>query len=420
MITLLTMAFKLVTAFVFLVASFWAIPSAIKKFRAWKIWTILTEEKATNTFVGQFNKLELEQAISGYVPPHCSPVDPANREGDEFRADTREPAFSYFQRSISESAKAYHLLLADTGMGKTSFCLNFYLYAKKSFPEHNAALISLASGDAISRIGAITTKSETILILDALDEDPESSDNGRDRLFSILKLAADFRAVIITCRSQYFLSDDHIPYETPLPVMGPKKAGQAATFYLTRSYLTPFNDKEIGKYISKHFPFWKPWKLAARNRAEKLAQEIPDLSYRPMLLERLPDLALTKTSSTELFDLYDNMVEGWIKRESRWISPEELRSISFELALFIYRNLPDGNNRISPEKIDEIAVSTLGKNPKWKSLTSRSLLNRDSLGRFKFAHKSILEFLIVKMALHDARALSVKWTEFMKDLFIRA
>ena len=418
MLTLFTLISKFIAAVFVLIGSFWAIPTALKKYRAWKNWSIISQEKISNTFVGQFNKLELEQAISGYVNPHCSPVDPTNRDGDEFRADTRESAFSYFCRNIKESPKAYHLLLADTGMGKTSFCINFYLFAKKSFPEKSVALISLASGDAISRIGSITTKSETILILDALDEDPEAINEGRERLFSILKLSADFRAVIITCRSQYFLSDDHIPYETPLPVMGPKKAGQSATFHLTRSYLTPFNESEISKYISKHFPLWKPWKLAARNRAEKLAKEIPDLAYRPMLLERLPELATTKASSTELFDLYDHMVEGWIKRESRWISPDDLRSVSYELALFIYKNLPEGNGRISPDQIEEIAKSSLGKNPSWKSLTSRSLLNRDSLGRYKFSHRSILEFLIVKLALFDVRGRQVRWTEFMKDLFI--
>lgn len=234
MLAVLTLIVKFLTASILFVAALWAIPTGLKKYRAWKNWIILSEEKALNTFVGQFNKLELEQAISGYVAPHCSPVDPANRDGDEFRADTREPAFSYFHRNIRESPKTYHLLLADTGMGKTSFCINFFLHAKKAFPENTVALISLASGDAVTRIKSITTKSETILILDALDEDPEASDQGKDRLFSILKLSADFRSVIITCRSQYFLSDDHIPYETPLPVMGPNKVGQSATFHLTR------------------------------------------------------------------------------------------------------------------------------------------------------------------------------------------
>lgn len=137
-----------------------------------------------------------------------------------------------------------------------------------------------------------------------------------------------------------------------------------------------------------------------------------------MLLERLPELAITKSNSNELFDLYNHMVEGWIRRENRWIPSDDLRSVSFELALFIYKSLPEGNGRISPEQIEDIAINTLGKNPNWKSLTSRSLLNRDSLGRYKFSHKSILEFLIVKLALQDERGRQVKWTEFMKDLFI--
>lgn len=415
---IITALLKLVAAALAIIAAAYSCYAAYNKYRAWRNWSYFSQESETNTFIGQFNRAEIDQAVAGYVVPHSSPVDPSNKDRDEFRADTRELSFKFFVRNIENSTKSFHLLLADTGMGKTSFCLNFYIYCKKRFKDKKVALISLASGDAVKRLSTILSKSETILILDALDEDPNAAEKGRERLDEILTAAADFKTVIITCRSQYFLSDDHIPYETPLPILSPKRAGQSPTFYLTRSYISPFDQKEIHNYIAKHFPIWKPWKIKSRKKAIRLASEIPDLSYRPMLLERLPELAISKTSSTELYDLYDYMVEGWIKRESRWIKPDDLRRISYDLALYIHAGFSQNSGRISPQEIEDIAVSALGVSPSWRYLTSRSLLNRDSAGRFKFAHKSILEFLIVKLAIVDERAWAIPWTPFMKDLFI--
>jgi hypothetical protein len=54
----------------------------------------------------------------------------------------------------------------------------------------------------------------------------------------------------------------------------------------------------------------------------------------------------------------------------------------------------------------------------WK-LTTRSLLNRDASGAYKFAHRSIMEFLFVKAFIggQDACA-DLEWTDMMCDLFL--
>lgn len=393
--------------------------AAYNKYIVWKRKKILQDDLQAQTFLSQFNRKEIEDAISGYVSPHCSPVDPSNKDDHEFLADTRENVFEYFDRVIATSGKAFHLLLADTGMGKTSLCINYFVHRKAKFPENMPCIISLASGDADRRIRAVRGKSNSILILDAFDEDPAAILDAKGRLMSILKLSADFKFVLITCRSQFFVSEDSIPYETPLPVLVPRGIGSNSTFSLIRSYISPFDGAEIDKYISKHFPIWNPFRIKVRKRAKSLISEIPDLAYRPMLLERLPEIAKDKYSSTELYDLYDNMIDGWLNRESRWIKIKDLRSVSYELAIYISAGMPNNNGRIDYDEIEKLAVTALGKNPSWKHLTSRSLLNRDSQGRFKFAHKSILEFLIVKLAIqNDNRASNYQWTPFMKELLI--
>ena len=74
---------------------------------------------------------------------------------------------------------------------------------------------------------------------------------------------------------------------------------------------------------------------------------------------------------------------------------------------------------MSVDEIKTVAAERIGSSPDWTHLTARSLLNRDSRGLFKFSHKSLLEFLIVKMACEgDYRSFGVRWTPFMKELFV--
>ena len=275
----------------------------------------------------------------------------------------RENIFEYMDRNIDKAARSYHLLLADTGMGKTSFCLNYFAHLRRKYPEINVCIISLASENYENIIRSIANKSDTVLIADAFDEDSKGWSRGRDRLSEILAMSSDFKAVIITCRSQYFLSEDSIPRETPLPVLVPRQIGQSPTFPLMRSYIAPFSKEEIEKYIDKHFPFLFFWRRASRLRAMALVKSIPDLAFRPMLLERLPDLARKPAKSKELYDLYELLVDGWLVRESRWISYEHLKLVSIELAIHMYSEIGTRLGRLKPEDITYIARTKIGESP---------------------------------------------------------
>lgn len=410
---------RLVAGPLMVAGAFISAMAAIRKYQTWQKRRLLVDNEYTAKFVGQFNKSEIDRFISGYVVPKCAPTDPANKDGEEYLADIRESLFSYMDKNISLVPRTYHLLLADTGMGKTMFCLNYFAHARRRFPHLNISLVSLASQNADQAIASVVNKAETVLIADAFDEDTSGFGRGRQRLSDLLELASDFKAVIITCRSQYFLADDAIPRETPLPVLVPRQIGQGPTFSLIRSYISPFSHKEIEKYISRHFPILYFWRLKARRQAEELVRSVPDLAHRPMLLERLPELARAPTKSTELYELYDLLVEGWLLRESRWVELSHLRHISLELALMMYGQFESRNGRITPDEVVRLANQLFGESPNWRHLTSRSLLNRDSKGNFKFAHKSILEFLVVKAAVEgDDRPLETTWTPFMKELFI--
>lgn len=314
---------KIIGALFGLIAAVISLSAAINQFRISRKKKALLESRISERFVRQFGKRELDDHLRSYVVPHCSPSDPSNREGEEFLADIREPIFSYIDRTVSTSGKSYQLLLADTGMGKTTFCLNYLSHARRKFPQYEFALVSLASKGCDSHIRGIANKTDTILIADAFDEDPKGWENGRERLSDLLELSEDFKSVIITCISQYFISDDAIPRETPLPVLVPRTLGQGQMFHLTRSYISPFSPDEINKYIDQIYPLLYFWQWPMRRKAFDLLKSIPDLAHRPMLLERLSELINQKISSNEIFELYNVLIEGWLRREDRWIDKDK-------------------------------------------------------------------------------------------------
>ena len=390
-----------------------------RKYQTWKKRLEIAGNELAKSFVVQFNKQELEGFLSGYVIPKCAPADPTHKDGEEYMAEIRQSLFEYMDSNVTKMQRSYHLLLADTGMGKTTFCLNYYTHVRKRFPQIKVSLVSLASKHCDFLIASIVDKSATVLILDALDEDPKALSRGKDRLYEILEIASDFKSVIITCRSQFFTNDDSIPRETPLPITIPRRLGQSPMASLVRSYISPFSTAEVDRYITKHFPLYFFWRYPGRKRAQTLVSRVPDLANRPMLLERLPELANGPTKSNELYDLYALLVDGWLQRESRWIPTEKLRSVSLALAVHMFNNNQIKQGRLNPEEIERFAEDRFGKSPEWRHLTSRSLLNRDSGGNYKFAHKSIMEFLVVQAASDGVvDAINQPWTAFMKEVFV--
>lgn len=178
----------------------------------------------------------------------------------------------------------------------------------------------------------------------------------------------------------------------------------------------PFDEQQTNRYIFKRIPFWR---IGQRLRAREYVANLHDLPHRPMLLAEIPALASRKIKITEINELYDFMVSQWFKREERWISAELLRRVSRLLAIDILMNLEARQSAsISTAELDNLLAREevrVGSSERWL-LTTRSLLNRDSLGRVKFAHRSIMEFFFVDaLTSGDRRALSVQWTDQIKE-----
>jgi hypothetical protein len=369
------------------------------------------------TQVASFSNTEIREAVQQYIVPDTSNVDPTNDDDLRHFAFVREGVFAVIERALTAKTDARLLVLADSGMGKTTLLLNIFARELKKRDSHrrNMALVPLGRPDADEQIKAVIDKSNTILLLDAFDEDTQAIDDYQVRLQQVMELAANFKAVILTCRTQFFANDQAIPTSARVPRVGPKKAGTEGSQHFQRIYLLPFISKQIDAYLRTITPWYG---IRQRRQAHALVKRIPELTVRPMLLGLLPDLLKRPSEFTELWDLYEFMVESWLTRESHWIDPKELLAVSKKIAVDIYLNRSlRRSERLSLDELALLLERTSSSIVTWK-LTGRSLLNRDSAGNYKFAHRSIMEFLFIA-ALVDGNddCAAVAWTDMMRDLF---
>ena len=85
----------------------------------------------------------------------------------------------------------------------------------------------LAIAKADEHIKKIPNKSNTVLFLDAFDEDTLAIHDHRTRLEQILKNCEEFLQVLITCRSQFFERDEEIPREAGMIKIGATAPGKS-------------------------------------------------------------------------------------------------------------------------------------------------------------------------------------------------
>jgi hypothetical protein len=254
------------------------------------------------------------------------------------------------------------------------------------------------------------------LFLDALDEDPAAIQSLPERLSAILRLTRDFRTVLISCRTQFFSTDTEMPRKTGIMTFGPLAVGEQRELEFYKLYLSPFDDFQIAHYLRLRYPLWQQPKRAA---ARQLVAQLADLTARPMILAHIDDLLASGARLRTLGELYRAIVSAWLTRESVFVDADHLHEFSKHLAVDLVLN----RSRRGGEKISAADLSRLAQVWKilldtWK-LTGRSLLNRDADGNYKFAHRSLMEYLFAQRLVEcDPACLSVEWTDLIRQ-FVR-
>ena len=159
----------------------------------------------------------VDPLLQYYVEPNCQNINPANLDEDEPDAVVRTPVFdflnNYFNREfvVERDVRNQLFILSDAGLGKTSLLLMIKLcellprvgWEHDLENQNQVELIKLDSS-ALEQVRGIENKNKTILLLDALDEDPLAWQKPEKRLLKILQSSCHFRRVIISCRTQFF------------------------------------------------------------------------------------------------------------------------------------------------------------------------------------------------------------------------
>ena len=386
-------------------------------FAFWPIWqhrrTQLLLEKSFGSEM--YGPETIECSTRYYIPPNCSSVDPAQEAEMRQVEVTEEKLFEKVDKHLAKHNPHRHLLLlADSGMGKSSFVLNYYARNQR-LPERKRqrlAVVPLGIPDAEEYIAKIPDPQNTVLFLDAFDEDTRAIKDHRQRLLDLMHACRHFKRVLLTCRTQFFPKDMEIPRETGIIRVEPRKAGEEAIYEFKKLYIAPLSNSQINAFLRRLYPLGS---ISKRKRARRLVRKIPSLSVRPMLLTYIPDLLESGVQFNYAFQLYEVLIEQWLERESRWVEPETLRQFSERLAVDLFIN----SQRRRSERIPRSELTILAKEwnislDEWQ-LSMRSLLNRDAEGNYKFAHRSIMEYLMVKRAVEgDLNCVGMKWTDLMK------
>lgn len=294
-------------------------------------------------------------------------------------------------------------------MGKTTFMVNLFIrfntFINAITNKTKITLLPIGIGydELTLSISKIQNKENHILLLDGFDELPESNNENIEEYFhKIIDNTKEFKTVIITCRTHYFSSEKDEPNELKVKKFNTKGNGYHS---VKKMYISPFDEKDIRTYIKKTFNIFQ---FNQKKRAYEIVKNTDDLLFRPMLLYYIKDLI--KYNNDKIYfkvDIYEILIASWLDREAnkypereRFDFKKNLAFFSYELSRLIYRNFEENGLYLTLEEVE-----TLSKEYKIDlnkiELKSRSLLNRNSKGLYKFSHKSIFEFLLAYLSYNS-------------------
>lgn len=335
---------------------------------------------------------QVKQAMKYYIPTRGQNIDPCTEEEYSTRHSfVSVELVKLFTKEIFKSSETqYFIILADSGMGKTTFLLKlFFEYYKKLFRKYDIVFVPLSLESTLDRIREVKNKSNSILLLDGFDEDKYAMEDYSSRLKIICNETELFYKVIMTCRTQFFPDRESEPKFTGKIKFG---VGNKNVEFI-KYYITPFSDKDTKKYLKKKYKSF--FKRRSRIEAEKLIQRCPRLMMRPMLLNYIEYLINDDQNYEYTYQIYEALIEKWIERET--IPNDILYSFTNKLALLMFAE----NRTLRPNYEFEKMCKDFDLKLNPIEAKSRSLLNRTAEGFYKFAHKSIYEYILAQNAMKD-------------------
>lgn len=289
-----------------------------------------------------------------YIEPNGQNINPADEIEDDAISSSRQPIFdtinNFLNRKIANNNDGLNQLfiLADAGMGKTSLLMILKLSHLMAFwpTGYQCKLLKLGPS-TLADINNIKDKSNTLLLLDSLDEDPSCKEgNTEKRLIAVLDASKHFKRVIITCRTQFFPDESS---KNPSVFHKPGKVS-VGNYSSPLTYLSLFDEIQVNAYLEKRYPKSFKEKLLRRqnpriSEANQALTMTDSLQFRPFLLAHIEDIIDSAAAGADEYQIYHALVDKWLNREvgklrekDKTVDKEDLLKVCIWLAEKMHRD----------------------------------------------------------------------------------
>ncbi|VFM97812.1 MAG: hypothetical protein BECKG1743D_GA0114223_104612 [Candidatus Kentron sp. G] len=186
-----------------------------------------------------------------YVEPSCQDFNPAEHDEDNHPAvAARAPVFATIDSFLREDyplladGSRQMFILSDAGMGKTSLLMMIKLNQLMAFwPRGFDCLLLKIGADTLKTVESHPDKANTVLLLDALDEDPLAWGGTKERVLALLAATTHYRRVLISCRTQFFPDTEPDPFGRPTRV-------RMGNYTCPVKFLSLFDDGQVAGYLA--------------------------------------------------------------------------------------------------------------------------------------------------------------------------
>ncbi|HRX72040.1 MAG TPA: SUMF1/EgtB/PvdO family nonheme iron enzyme [Candidatus Competibacteraceae bacterium] len=358
--------------------------------------------------IGEINRIadtfgDPKELARFYVEPKCQHHNPADYHEDEASISyVKTPIFTtindFLNREVAiRDGRTQLFILADAGMGKTSLLVMLKLTHLLAFwpPGYDCLLLKLGS-DTLEVVRQHPNKANTVLLLDALDEDPTAWGHIEQRLVELLHATTSFRRVLLSCRTQFFPETGADPFGSPGRVT-------VGGFICPMLFLSLFDERQVHEYLSKRFP--DPWHYGLTGcrhpswlRAEQLLSSMRSLRFRPLLLAYIQDLLDANRTQWDEYALYEALTETWLLREVSKLAKQGIKLTQEDLwtsctAVAVHLQALGKRVLSQAELRGLVAGLPMIAHIEQLDFGGRSLMNRTSDREYRFSHYSTQEFL---------------------------
>lgn len=330
------------------------------------------------------NEEMFEQCIDNYVKTRVS-----QPSGEKYNFD------KFVKKVLIKGKKQYHLILGESGTGKSTFLLNlYYRYMCKIFRhDYYIEYFPLGKDGILDEISKIKNQTHTILLLDGFDEAIGANINPENFLNTLEICTQYFAKVIISSRNNFFDSDAAMPSRVgvvPLLATQPEK--------YNRYYIQPFTLNDIIIYLLKEYKL----NILKVIKAMNIITKCREIACRPLLINYIDLLIKDDIVYYNSSELYQHIINNWISRESFFIEQksdaamqiieQQIYAVINEIAVFMYNRYPQQKDYyIKISDLNNIKYAALFEKTRGKR--NRSLFNRID-DKLYFAHRSIFEYLL--------------------------